>query len=128
MRQLELKQIYLELEREIKRFGHNENSLRIDDARDDARDAVSMLKPEIDVWISLLKTHEISCYDLEKLLNSKRDEISLTRLEGSGLACAELEIVRGDVLRMIAKSIMSTYLNTLFRPRSCDDEKYNKEF
>lgn len=115
MSKLELNQIYLELEFQIKRLGQSNLQIYKDIMREDAQDVISMLRSEIDSWIKSMNDRTISCYDIERLLQAQKNNIKLDRLKSKNVDEKELEIFRNDVLRMIAKAIMNTYLESLFR-------------
>jgi hypothetical protein len=67
----------------------------------------------------MLIEREIACYDLEKILESQRDEMPFTRLNLLGVDCPVVEQMRCEMLRIVAKAIMNSYLNSLFKTRSC---------
>lgn len=115
MSKLELNQIYLELEFQIKRLGQSNLQIYRDIMREDAQDVISMLRTEIDGWIKNLNDRTISCYDIERLLQAQKNNIKLERLKSKKVDEKELEIFRNDIMRMIAKAIMNTYLESLFR-------------
>ncbi len=85
-----------------------------DDARDDAQQVIRELNKEIDLWVSWLNERRIACYDLENLLIAQRENIKLDRLKEKGVDQIELELFKNDILRLIAKAIMNTYLESLF--------------
>jgi len=72
------------------------------------------LNKEIDLWVSWLNERRIACYDLENLLIAQRENIKLDRLKEKGVDQIELELFKNDILRLIAKAIMNTYLESLF--------------
>ena len=81
MPKLDLTQIYLELEHEIKRLSQSTIVIYRDATREDAQQVISELKPDIDSWVTQLSQRTIACYELEGLLESKRDHIKLPRLK-----------------------------------------------
>ena len=115
MSKLELNQIYLELELQIKRLDQSNLHVHKDIMREDAQDVISMLRNEIDSWISRLNERTISCNDIENLLVSQKNNIKLERLKSKNVDENELETFRNDILRLIARAIMNTYLESLFR-------------
>jgi len=115
MLKIELNQIYLELEHEIKRLSLSTDFVYIDASRDDAHQVISEMRQEIENWVFQLSERTIACYDLERILESKRNQIKLQRLVNKGVENDKLENFKDDILRAIAKSIMNTYLNSLFR-------------
>ena len=125
MSKLELKQIYLELEHEIKRLSQSTIVIYRDATRDDAQQVIADLKPDIDNWIVQLNNHTIACYELENLLEPKRCTIKLSRLKNKGVDAKEIEKIKGDVMRLIAKAIMNSYVETLFRNQNtrCHDRE-----
>ncbi|MEI8271492.1 MAG: hypothetical protein WCG08_02600 [Paludibacter sp.] len=127
MPKLDLTQIYLELEHEIKRLSQSTIVIYRDATREDAQQVISELKPDIDSWVTQLSQRTIACYELEGLLESKRDVIKLPRLKNKGVDKNELENFRNDILRLIAKSIMNSYLNSLFRSQTHTDNKNLKK-
>lgn len=127
MSKLELNQIYVELEHEIKRLSQSTAVVYSDAIREDAQQVISELRLDIDKWVVQLKERSIACYELENLLESKRDQISLHQLKNKGLDVEELVNFKNDILRMIAKSIMNTYLNSLFRSQTTVENKNLKK-
>jgi len=121
MSKLDLTQIYLELEHEIKHLSQSTIVTCRDAMREDAQSVISELKPDIDDWVTKLSQRTIACYELETLLESKRDQIKLPRLKNKGLNPVKLENFKNDILRMIAKSIMNVHLNSLFRSQPQSD-------
>jgi hypothetical protein len=115
MSKLVLNQIYLQLEREIKQLSQSTIVTYRSAIKEDAQHVISELKSDIEKWIFHLNERNISSYDLENLLESKRGYIKLVKLELIGVEPEQLEIFKNDILRMIAKSILETYLNSLFR-------------
>ncbi|MBP6356254.1 MAG: hypothetical protein KA303_03070, partial [Paludibacter sp.] len=61
MSKLDLKQIYLELELQIKRLNQSNMTVYRDDARDDAQQVIRELNKEIDLWVSWLNERRIAC-------------------------------------------------------------------
>ena len=123
MSKLELNQIYLQLEHEIKHLSQSTIVAYRCAIKEDAQHVISKLKSNIDDWIFLLNQRNISCYDLENLLESKRGFIKLEKLELMGVETQQLENFKNDILRMIAKSILETYLNSLFQNPSVSTVK-----
>lgn len=115
MPRLELKQIYLELEHEIKRLSLSTDFVYMDATRDDAHQVISEMRQDIDNWMFQLSERTIACYELESLLKSKRDQIQLQRLENKGVEKGQLESLKDEILHAIAQSIMNSYFNSLFR-------------
>ncbi|HEY6913260.1 MAG TPA: hypothetical protein VI413_01180 [Paludibacter sp.] len=115
MPRLELKQIYLELEHEIKRLSLSTDFVYMDATRDDAHQVISEMRQDIDNWMFQLSERTIACYELESLLKSKRDQIQLQRLENKGVEKDQLESLKDEILHAIAQSIMNSYFNSLFR-------------
>ena len=115
MYKLELKQIYLQLDLELKRWSDATILAHRSSVTDDTHQTIRDLKPEIDSWVSQLNDRKIACHDLENLLEKKRDDIKLKKVEKFDLEPDTLENFKGDILRMIAKAIMNSYLESLFR-------------
>lgn len=115
MPRLELKQIYLELEHEIKRLSLSTDFVYMDATRDDAQQVISEMRQDIDNWMFQLSERTIACYELESLLKSKKDQIRLQRLENKGVEKSQLEDLKDEILHAIAQSIMNSYFNSLFR-------------
>lgn len=115
MSKLELNQIYLQLEREINHLSQSTHVVYRDAMREDAQHAISEFKKDIDSWVIQLNERAIACYDLEDLLESKRNIIQLQQLQSKNVDGVQIEKFKSDILRMIAKAIMNTYLETLFR-------------
>lgn len=128
MSNLELNQIYLQLDREISLLSQSTISMYRNSIREDAKQVISELKTDIDKWVSHLNERKLTCYDLEKLLESKRDVIKLTNIEKKGVNPEKLDTFKSDILRLIAKSIFNTYLNSLFcNPTTVGTSKVKKE-
>jgi hypothetical protein len=115
MTKLELSQIYLQMEHEINHLSHTTISLYRNAIKEDARETVLKFKNDIDQWVLQLNDREIACYDLEFLLEKKKTEVELARLEEVEVDDEELDEYKNDILRVMAKSIMNVYLNSLFR-------------
>jgi hypothetical protein len=118
MSKLELNKIYLHLEHEINHLSQSAILSYRASIKQDAQQVISDFESDIDDWVSILNQRAISCYDLENLLESKREDIHLPGLESKRLTFEELETFKSDILRIIAKSIINTYLDTLFRKPS----------
>jgi len=118
MPRLELKQIYLELEHEIKRLSLSTDFIYMDATRDDTHQVISEMRQDIDNWMFQLSERTIACYELENLLKSKKDQIQLQRLENKGVEKDQLESLKDEILHAIAQSIMNSYFNSLFRSES----------
>lgn len=115
MVRLELKQIYLQLEHEINCLSQSKVALHRQAIKEDMQHVVTDLKSDIDEWIFQLNERSISCYELEQLLESKRELIDFKELKKIGINEEEFEAIQNDFLRCIAKSIFDCYLNTLFK-------------
>jgi hypothetical protein len=114
MSKLDLSQIFLQLEHEISRLNSTKAAYR-DATREDARRVISFLKSDIESWVYQLNERTIACYEMESIMNAKRDSINLELLKNHGLTNSEIEEVKDDILRLIAKAIMNSYLESLFR-------------
>ncbi len=128
MSKLELKQIYLELELQIKRLNQSNLTVYRDEAREDAQQVIRELNREIDLWVGWLNERRIACYDLENLLIAQRENIKLDRLKEKGVDQTELELFKNDILRLIAKAIMNTYLESLFLDQNIKKHKSDDLF
>jgi len=128
MAKLELRQIYLELEHEIKRLSQSTIVTYRDATREDAQQVISDLQSDIDNWIIQLHKRTIACYEIENLLAAKRATISLPRLKNKGVSMTEIDKTKDEVLQLVAKSIINLYLETLYRnqnaPKHDKDELY----
>ena len=118
MIKLELKKIYLYIDHELNHLSQNSDAEYRNAFKDDAQQFILLNKDDIDKWLNQLKERAISCYDIEMVLETKRELIKLPKLENIGLGTDELELLKGDILRLIAKSIMNTYLDSLFKKTS----------
>lgn len=127
MPRLELKQIYLELEHEIKRLSLSTDLMYTDVTRDDAHQVICEMRQDIDVWVSQLSERTLSCYDLDRLLKSRKDQIVLRGLENKGVAKLKLESLKDEILHAIAQSIMNTYFNSLFRSEAHTENRNLKK-
>lgn len=128
MSKLDLKHIYLELELQIKRLNQSNLTVYRDDAREDAQQVIRKLKKEIDMWVNLLNERSIACNDLEDLLIAQRENIKLERLKEKGVDENELELFKNDILRLIAKAIMNSYLESLFLDQNIKKHKSDDLF
>jgi hypothetical protein len=115
MSKFEFNQLYLQLERDIKHLAFTTEIEYRNEALEDAQDVITKLKNEIENWVLQLNERNIACYELENLLESKRVEIALIRLNSKGISEERIETFKGDILRFIAKAIMNIYLDSLFR-------------
>lgn len=115
MSKFEFNQLYLQLERDIKHLAFTTEIEYRNEALEDAQDVISKLKNEIEKWVLQLNERNIACYELENLLESKRVEIALIRLNSKGISEERIETFKGDILRFIAKAILNIYLDSLFR-------------
>jgi hypothetical protein len=115
MTRLDLKQIDLQLEHEINHLSQSTFVIYRDAIREDGHQAISDLKKDIELWVNDLNNRVIACYELERLLNAKRSVVKLHRLKNKGIDVESLETFKNDVLRVIAKAIMNSYLESLFR-------------
>ena len=127
MQKLDLTQIYLELEHEIKHLSQSTIVIYRDAFREDTQQVISDLKPDIDAWVTQLSQRTIACYELESLLESKRDFLKLPRLKNKGVSNHQIDEFRNDIMRTIAKAILNTYLNSLFRTQTSGNTKLKKE-
>lgn len=128
MQKVEFKQIDLHLEHEINRLSQSAYVAYRDAVREDGRQVISDLKSDIELWVNALSRREIACYDIENLLNSKRSVVKLSRLKNKGIESSQLQNYTDDILRLIAKAIMNTYLDSLFKSKDLmlagDDNLY----
>lgn len=115
MSKFEFNQLYLQLERDIKHSAFTTETEYRNEALEDAQDVISKLKNDIENWVVQLNERNIACYELENLLESKRVEIALIRLNRKGISDEKIETFKGDILRFIAKAILNIYLDSLFR-------------
>jgi hypothetical protein len=115
MSRIDLKQIDLQFEREISHLNRSAFATHRDAICEDARQAVSDLRFDIENWVNDLNSRSIACYELEKLLETKRSVVELPRLRTRGINLTDIENYKSDVLRVIAKAIVNSYLESLFR-------------
>ncbi|MBP1676737.1 MAG: hypothetical protein H6Q20_1296 [Bacteroidetes bacterium] len=115
MSRIDLKQIDLQFEREISHLNRSTFATHRDAICEDARQAVSDLRFDIENWVNDLNSRSIACYELEKLLETKRSVVELPRLRTRGINLTDIENYKSDVLRVIAKAIVNSYLESLFR-------------
>ncbi|MDD3320761.1 MAG: hypothetical protein PHS59_04890 [Paludibacter sp.] len=118
MSKLELKKIFLYFDHELNQISQNTDIAYRSALKNDAQQVILLNKDEIDNWVIQLKERKISCYELEKFLESKRELISLPQLESIGMNIDEIDQLKGDILRLIAKSILNTFLDSLFKKPS----------
>jgi len=127
MPRLELTQIYLELEHEIKRLSLSADFVYMDATRDDAHQVISEMRQDIDNWMFQLSERTLACYELERLLKSKRDQIKLQRLVNKGIENGKLENLKDEISHAIAQSIMNSYFNSLFHSEIHHDNRNLKK-
>lgn len=128
MQLIDFNQMNLELEHEIKHQCAISIMKYGDAVREDALQAINELRPDIESWIMQLSQRTIACYELEGILEAKKSDIQFPRLKEMGLNCEELDEIKNDILRTIAKSIMNLFLNSLFRSnKSRDNSGFKKE-
>jgi hypothetical protein len=123
MSNLEFKEIYLQIEHEINHLSQSTFVFYRNAIKEDTKMVISDLKTDIDAWISSLNQRKISCYELENLLESKRLQIKLLKLEAKDIDKEKLEFFKNEILRLIARAIFNTYLNSLFKNPSKVNEK-----
>jgi hypothetical protein len=123
MSNLEFKEIYLQIEHEINHLSQSTFVFYRNAIKEDTKMVISDLKTDIDAWISSLNERKISCYELENLLESKRLQIKLLKLEAKDIDKEKLEFFKNEILRLIARAIFNTYLNSLFKNPSKVNEK-----
>ena len=114
MPKIDLKQLYLQLELEINRLSSSILMIYREDLRDDAHEVIKLLKKDIDKWVKDLNERNLACFELEGLLEAQRGNIQLTRLRSKNVEENELDNLKNDVLRLIARAIMNAYLENLF--------------
>lgn len=100
---------------EIKQLIQSSDLVYREALTEDTRLVADELRDDINSWILKLKERSISCYELDHLLESKRDKIHLPNLEAIGLEGDELYLIKNEILRVLAKSVMNSYFNSLFK-------------
>ncbi len=120
MPKIDLKQLYLQLELEINRLSSSTLMIYREDLREDAHEVIKLLKKDIDKWVKGLNERNIACFELESLLEEQRSHIELTRLKSKGVDENELGNLKNDVLRLLARAIMNSYLENLFRNQNAN--------
>jgi CCR4-NOT transcriptional regulation complex NOT5 subunit len=115
MSKFEFNQLYLQLERDIKHLAFTTEIEYRNSTLEDVQEVISEMKNDIENWVSQLNERSIACYELELILESKRPEIVLKRLQNKGISEEKIETIKGDILRFIAKAILNIYLDSLFR-------------
>jgi hypothetical protein len=120
MPKIDLKQLYLQLELEINRLSSSNLMIYREDLREDAHEVIRLLKKDIDKWVKGLNERNIACFELEKLLEEQRSNIELNRLKSKGVHETELNNLKSDVLRLLARAIMNSYLENLFRNQNAN--------
>lgn len=115
MTKLELGNINLHLEHELNNLSQTTDAIYRNALKDDVRKVVLLYRNEIDDWMLQLNARFISCYDIQNLLESKKEVITLTGLKSTGMKNGEIELLKDEVIRLIAKSILNTYLDSLYK-------------
>ncbi len=128
MCKLELNQIYLQLEQEIKHCCHSATSDFRKLIKEDAQNIILDIQSDIDNWINLLDEREIACYELENLLQSKCDAYWLSEKANKYNCCEEREISHNVIPQIISKSVTNTYLRVLFPSKTVSHKKKAPEF
>lgn len=99
----------------IQNYNHSGASGHIQDIKREANRFVDIIKPEISELITKLKSRAIACYDIEEFLLSKRDNIDLIFLTDKGVNEEDIAEIKNDILRLVASSVMNSFLESLFR-------------
>ncbi|MBN2764889.1 MAG: hypothetical protein JXR27_00840 [Paludibacteraceae bacterium] len=120
MPKIDLKQLYLQLELEINRLSSSTLMIYREDLREDTHEVIKLLKKDIDKWVKGLNERNIACFELEGLLEEQRSNIELTRLKSKGVHENEIDNLKNDVLRLLARAIMNSYLENLFRNQNAN--------
>lgn len=128
MCKLELKQIYLQLEHEIKHYSHPTNSDFRKSIKKDAQNIILEIKSDIDNWINLLNEREIACHELEDLLKSKCNTLWLSERVSKSYLSEEREMSLIILPEIISKSVINTYLKNLFPHKSISHKRKTPEF
>lgn len=123
MCKLELNQIYLQLEHEIKHSCQSATAGFRKSVKEDARHIIANIKSDIDNWISQLNEREITCYELENLIKSKCAESKFSELVSKYNQSEQFEVCRNIFPEIVAKSIENTYLKVLFPHKSSSHKK-----
>ena len=72
-----------------------------------SRDAILENASQIDQWLAMSSTGQLSKQDLEWLIKANLDLSKLKILETSGLSLARIDEMRGQVTRTLISSIIS---------------------
>jgi hypothetical protein len=128
MCKLELNQIYLQLEHEIKHSCHSATSGFRQLVKEDARRIIIEIQPDIDNWIDQLNKREITCYELESLIKSKCTEPGFTGLISKYDPGDKFDCCKNTLSNIIAKAIVNTYLKVLFPHKSSSYKKKAFEY
>ena len=117
MTKLDIQAIYLQIGLEIKKMYVDSNLQRKNALQLDAQQAIESLKPKINTWVDHLCSRTMACHELENRLEEQRNFIKMTNIQAFSVTEDELEDYKNDILKIIAKSIMNEYLESLFRNR-----------
>jgi len=123
MCKLELNQIYLQLEHEIKHSCHFATSGFLQSVKKDARCIIIEIQPDIDNWVSQLNEREITCYELENLIKTKCSEPGFAELLSKYDTSEKPDGFKNTLPDIISKSIINTYLKVLFPHKSSPHKK-----
>lgn len=117
MTKLDIQAIYLQIGLEIKKLYVDSNLQRKNALQLDAQQAIDSLKPKINTWVDQLCGRTMACHELESKLEEQRSFIKMTNIQTFSITEDELQDYKNDILKIIAKSIMNEYLESLFRNR-----------
>lgn len=117
MTRLDIQAIYLQIGIEIKKLYLESNVSQRNALQLDAQKAIETLKPKINTWIDDLYSRTMACHELEHRLEEQRDFIKMLNIQKFPISASDLEDCKNDILKIIAKSIMNEYLESLFRNR-----------
>lgn len=128
MSKLEITQIYLQLKREINQMCKQVDSTTKELLKNDAKEAITIFKPEIDSWVSQLAERKIACYELEGLIKLKISQVKLTVLENTYTNEDEYENFKSLLLCLIARTISNSYLENLYKAKICSSTRYQSDY
>jgi len=128
MCKLELKQIYLQLDHEIKHYCHSTTLDFRKSIKGDAQSIVLEIQSDINNWINLLNEREIACHELENLLKLKCNAKWLSERITKSDRKEDREISLIILPEIISKSVINTYLKVLFPHKSISHKKKTAEF
>lgn len=115
MSNIEFNEINLRFKREVNSMTHLLPEIYREAIKEDAQKIITQFQPDIEKWIVRLKNKDMSCFEIESLLQSRLNEVSLNSLQQTCNESQTVEKIKNNILNLIAKSVLNTYLYSMFK-------------